>query len=673
MVRARLVTSVIVVAGIAAALVALAHLPPVRMFLGRRAAGWLLTNAGIKVSYQSISYNLISLRFTVRDVVLATPGSEATPFLRAEELSVSLPWSAVRGYAAARAIRAVNPHLEFVRRRDGSWNLPAQRESQASSFDRFDIGTLLVHDGSVMYRDDVRDVVIAADGIAIDLKPRSPGVIAGTMVIGKGPAIRLGARESIASQVSGRLAFDGTALLLEGVDYHAPEGHVTLEGRLDSVFSRPRSDVGITGTVSLVGLSPWLTVEPVVEGTLGVRASVAGALSEPAARIGFESKSVSWRHLREVSLKGEALVESTGVTVQAATLGFGEGTIDTVGRLALDGSDGRAHADWRGLSAARLLGPLAPVPIAAIVQGTMDIEWNGPGVEAITVVAENRSAPGAQSQSAVGVNGLASLRIVKGEWRLQHNHEIARAVQATGALRGRLSSEAISRSSMTGAVNLVVRDVRGLTASLRAAEIVVPAWAHDLGGRASADLQIAGSLGSPRATGMGEVRDFGWANLGPGEMTFRLAADSQTLAVDGLEGSLGANHIAGSVSVQFRSGALAGAAQFELSELARLIPGAADPWRPSGTVTGQVQVSGVVSDPSVTGTFQGRAMALAGQQISALNGRLEYTDGQVSVTALEVRQPDGGLLSAAGSFEPATRAYRLMMQGSDLAVTPVGE
>ncbi len=247
MVRPRLlVIAGIVMVGIVATLLVTVHLRPVRMSLATWAAG-RLREAGIEARFQAVSYNLFTLDFTVRDVVLAAKGSEATPFLRADELSVTLPWSVTSGRAAARAVRAINLRLDFVRRSDGSWNLPKSADSQASSLERFDVETLLVRNARVLYRDETADVDVVAEAITIDLQPRSPGVSAGPLVIGQGPRVRIGNRESVATHAAGRLAFDGAGVSIESLDLHAPEGQLSAKGRLDSVFSRPRSSVALTG------------------------------------------------------------------------------------------------------------------------------------------------------------------------------------------------------------------------------------------------------------------------------------------------------------------------------------------------------------------------------------------------------------------------------------------
>src|SRR5512134_2041756 len=186
MVRLRLfVIAGIVMVGIVAALLVTVHLGPVRTSLAGWAAG-RLREAGIEARFRTVSYNLFALNFTVRDVVLAARGSEATPFLRADELSVTLPWSVTRGRAAARAIRAINLRLDFLRRSDGSWNLPTSTESQSASLDRFDVDALLIQNARVQYRDETADVDVVAEAITIDLQPRSPGVSAGPLRIGQG-------------------------------------------------------------------------------------------------------------------------------------------------------------------------------------------------------------------------------------------------------------------------------------------------------------------------------------------------------------------------------------------------------------------------------------------------------------------------------------------------------
>ncbi len=201
----------------------------------------------------------------------------------------------------------------------------------------------------------------------------------------------------------------------------------------------------------------------------------------------------------------------------------------------------------------------------------------------------------------------------------------------------------------------------------------MPAWLDQLNASVDASLEVNGLLESPRASGTGRVQEFQWMDVGPGEATFHLAVDPRGLTLDALEAVLASNRAAGSASLQFESGTVAGTARLDLGELAELLPAARDPWQPSGALTADVQIGGTLSSPSAMGTFQGHSMTVASQHVSAMSGRFDFAGGQVSINEVELQQPTGGRLSVGGTFVPSTRAYSVTARGSDFTVTPVGE
>src|SRR5204862_8070257 len=83
----------------AAAFVALAHLPAVRLMVLRWGLQSLHDRAGIEATARDISYNLLTLDAVVHGLTATAAGS-SIPFLTADEVSVDLPWGAVFGTPA---------------------------------------------------------------------------------------------------------------------------------------------------------------------------------------------------------------------------------------------------------------------------------------------------------------------------------------------------------------------------------------------------------------------------------------------------------------------------------------------------------------------------------------------------------------------------------------------
>lgn len=663
----------------AAALTALAvtalavavHLPPLRTRVVAWGVTWLRTHMGIEARADRVSYSLLRLDVSVDGLTLAAHGSEATPFLRINTLHASAPWSLLRGKMAANAIEASGMRIDIVRRADGSSNLPHPADSQASGLERFDIGRLVVRNADVMYRDEANALSVNVQGASLDLRPQPDGVIAGPLVIERGPRIRVGERESMATRVTGVVGFDGTSLLLNRTSYESAEGQLMAEGRLASVLSHPRADIRMEGTVLLAGVSRWLKLEPVATGTVAVRGAVTGVLTDAVMRLSLDSDAISWTHVRNVSLRAETQLDKWGVDLKTATLGIGGGTVEASGRVAPDG--GHLRVDWRAVPAASVLGPLVPVPLASLLEGTADATWSGEGWQALVLVAENRARPIVAGPGSIPIDGRASLAAKQGEWRLDSDHQLARSVRVAGNLAGRLSSGGLSASSLSGSGAVSVPDLGRIAPLLRRAGVTAPEWFDEVRGSLTADLGLAGLLGTPHITAAGRVDSFDVAGSGPGQLTFRLAADQRRISVVQLDASMSANHLTGSGSLDLRSEALRATAQLALSDLPRLTSRLPAEWRPSGSMVARAAIGGVLTSPTVVGSFEGQALTLASQRIDAMSGSVSYANGRVALEDVSIQQPDGGQLSAAADYTISSRAYALSVSASEFNVTPIGE
>lgn len=652
------------------ALVAAAHLSPVRTRVVTWGITWLRTHMGIEARADRVSYNLLRLDISVNGLTLAARGSEATPFLSIDTLHANAPWSLLRGRMAANAIEASGVRIDIVRRADGSSNLPFSAGSQGAGVERFDVGRLIVRQADVTYRDEANALLVDVQGVSLDLRPQLDRVIAGTLAIERGPRIRVGERESMATHVAGRVAFDGTSLLLNRVSYESAEGQLVAEGRLDSVLANPRADIRMEGTVLLTGVSRWLKLEPTASGTVAVRGSLTGVLTDPVARLSLDSSAVSWRHLREVSLRAEARLNTSGVDLEAATLGIGGGAVKASGRVATDG--GRVRVDWRAVPAGSVLGPLVPVPLAALLEGTADATWSGEGWQALGLVAENRARPVVAEAGSVPIDGRASLAVERGEWRLGSDHQLWRSVRVAGNLAGRLSDRGLSASSLSGPGVVSAPNLGRIAPLLRRAGVTAPAWLDEVPGSLTVDFGLAGLLGTPRVTAAGRVDGFDVAGAGPGQLTFQLAADRRRISVVQLDASMGANHLTGSGSLDLGSDALRATAQLELSDLPRLASRFPAEWRPSGRMVAHADLGGVLANPTVIGSVEGQALMLANQRIDAMSGSVNYANGRVALEDISIQQRDGGRFSAGAEYVISNRTYSLSVSASGLNLTPIG-
>lgn len=287
-----LITAVALVMVVAVALVAFVHLPPVRARLVKSGLEWLRSQYAIAARVDHASYNLLTGDVHLRGVALAAVASEAAPFLTAGELHVELPWSILRGEIGLQLLDVTGLRVSIIRRSDGSMNLPASGGTEGG-IHRIDIGGLVLRDASVGYRDDAREFSVDASGIAARLVPQGDTRIAGPLTVSTGPLIRIGRRESRATQFQGQIAFDGTAILIQRVSYEAPKGRLDIAGEVNALFASPRANLEMTGNLTLSSLSSWIDLQPAARGTVAVTASVTGPFADPMVNLEFESDGVS--------------------------------------------------------------------------------------------------------------------------------------------------------------------------------------------------------------------------------------------------------------------------------------------------------------------------------------------------------------------------------------------
>ena len=101
------------------------------------AAGWVFatleTEWGVVGRAGQVDLDLVSLEVRVRDLTLAAAGTETQPFLTAEAVTLTLPWSAVFGAPAVDRLDIVAPVVSVRQGDDGTSNLPVLPPREASS------------------------------------------------------------------------------------------------------------------------------------------------------------------------------------------------------------------------------------------------------------------------------------------------------------------------------------------------------------------------------------------------------------------------------------------------------------------------------------------------------------------------------------------------------------
>ena len=204
---------------------------------------------GLHVSAKSLHYNLFGPSAELRDVTLASlDDKDRRALLRADSLRVVLGRSLILGQVEVRRLELHRPRLTVVRYADGALNLPRRRGASSTDVTPLRLGHVEVRQLTIGVDDEIsgRSFLMGPIDLSIDTSSATNGPGA----FGPSPFnIRLDAQTPNASPttlsgtVAGRLAFDGTRLLLPALTIETPEGKLALDGSIDAIARAPRVDV----------------------------------------------------------------------------------------------------------------------------------------------------------------------------------------------------------------------------------------------------------------------------------------------------------------------------------------------------------------------------------------------------------------------------------------------
>jgi outer membrane protein assembly factor BamA/autotransporter translocation and assembly factor TamB len=617
---ARVVGFVALAAGLCAvALLVGAHLPWVQARVGQWARSQLLSR-GIAIQTQALAYNLFTLRVHVEGLVASTTADTSSPFLEVSRIDVSLPRSILTGRLAVTSVVADGARVMILRRRDGSTNLP---ESAGGDTTRppspFPIGTLALSNASVVWRDEVLDMSVEAQGVSVNLRPASRGS-SGALTLDRPATVRAGNRTT-AIAADARIDWDGSTLSIGTMRLSAAEGTVAATGSVGLLVDRMPIAIDVSGGVEISRLADWLAPGEHPAGSLTFRARATGSAADPRAEITLESRNLAWRGLSGVSADASLHFDRATVDIGPVNVRLLGGTAGGRGRIALApvalaAERASASLDWRGIDVPSLLKAARvdlPVRVNTAVDGQANASWTTWTTEGLSgdLKASTRSTP--DNAHALGFNGTVTLSTRAGQWEGTIDQWLDRAVHLEGHAGGRLMPESLAASTIAAAVVATADSWPDVWLTLREIDLVGGAAPAGVTGGGRAELTLAGRLDNP---------------------------------------------------------GLAGHVDATLPDLAQLRGIAPATLRPSGRLSVSAALSGTARRPVVDGTVAVEAPSFAGQSADRLDASFGLAGDTLRIDALSLTQ-DGGTLSGNGEYDLRTREVSALLTASGLTIVPV--
>jgi hypothetical protein len=454
-----------------------AHSMPVREYVRVLAVEKATRAVGGSVSIGELRYNLLTLTVETLNTAWSPPASPSVDVL-VRRASVAFSWRALL------AGRLVPRHL-------------------------------LVTDVDVADLSGAGPVQMNVRGM-LTLRAGGEGRVIGDFRL-RGPAwVRIEGATGRLTRLDGDVAFDGSTVELQRLHVSAPGFDAEMAGLVRHLFAAPRAamtgrwradlpDFCTTWLLEIVGTCN------VRQGTLQGHLRLDGPVSFPVLGIEARASNIVAGNGTPVVLDGEAIVSPRAIEmprVEASIFG-GMASLRDVVIIRETSRLSGATLTWRTLDVATLLESVGlDVPIASTIDGRARL--TGPLKQPLALSVEAEAVLTPTRVAGVALAGGVEARFDAHGWSARVGAGYLGTTAIEGSVYARVGDDpgdALMTAAIGGSLRIESGDLREFADSLYALRLApprrldFPSW--DLGG--TADLTLAGTLRSPRASGSLEV------------------------------------------------------------------------------------------------------------------------------------------------------------------------
>jgi outer membrane protein assembly factor BamA/autotransporter translocation and assembly factor TamB len=652
------------------------HTPPA----ARWGRGWIVGQVAtlwqLDLATSQLRVNLWERRVTLDDVRLSAPGHGDAPFLTARRVSAVLPWSVVRGRVQVSMLEVDDARVLLVREGGTLVNLPPSSGAPPPDVPRrFDLRGLRVRNLDIAYADRTGDVDVDVSGLTVSLDERDIRIFAGASgtLAASSIRIRMTERTTTSRAVQGRMAFDGSAVSLQGLTAPFPEGTVVADGRVNRVLDATEFALTVKGTLDLAAIAAWTPPPVPVAGTGTFEGDLTGPLGGYELVARFAAERLRIGRAEGLPLTGtlsvtpsRALIDPFTIAAPPSAVSPRRGVVE--GRFAyVFGGNGPTDltASWRDLDLDIALAAYAqdPLTFAAWQAGSLTMRRATPSAP-LSMRASGASRALTRADR-IAVDGTWTAVLERERWRVEHDHRLLDAARAHGVVAW-TGADDPRRATLSGPLALEIADVGPVIRAARRSGIDLSESLVTLTGPAHGDLEMAGSLARMVIRGTVASQRLMLPHGAPGTATADIDYDGDTLRANSFEvGTPGAS-VTGDVTMAMETGRLAGTFRASAVDLPLLAAPFADLPSLSGAIDMAGTIGGTTEVPDVPFTVRSTPIEYGGQRVGALDIGARLAGTNVVIDRLTLDQ-GSGRVTGRGRVDYESGAYDVSLAGRGLS------
>ncbi|HEX2311500.1 MAG TPA: hypothetical protein VHH91_12385, partial [Vicinamibacterales bacterium] len=633
---------VVAFAIIAALLVAIAHLPPIRARVAALAVRVLHDHYGIDARMGRLDYNLLLLRGSVVDLVLAARVRPRQPFFRADRAAVDLGWPSLFGRIRIDEIAIVNPGVHLDEDARGVLNLPEifRRRSGSANGVRFEVRRVSIERLSFTFAEAVRDAGIELTAVSLTLAGTGR-TIAGDLRAGAPGVLHVGRVQIPVTTLNAGVSIDGSRVEVSQLRVGSHDGHLTFRGGVGPLDGASRLEGTLSGRLQPSRIAA--AFDQSIRGAIDLSGRVTGSPDAPEISLRISSPNLALGTLPAAAARADVAVTRQAVTFERFRLDAPWVRLQGRGRMGLAATDtSQLSAEWTGADVDAVLRALwqPPLRIGAALSGKAHARWTGPRPSAIEGRVTTRAAPAPGGDLAL--EGTATLVADRGKWTLDHAHRFGTAVAVSGRSTGSLNSASIFGSTLGGQARVEIASARQALTDLGRAGVQLPQTLGALDGHIVIVATTSGRFEAPRLEGTLEAVDWQY-----GTVTGVGGTASFSASRDGLEVTQLGIHAADARATLAdfrvsRAGTLTARIAVSAQNVRPFLD-AAPSWArlDTGSVEAEGMLGGTIRMPSFDIRMDVTHVGGLGQSFDRVRAELSATPSRVVLRHLEVTQANG--------------------------------
>lgn len=357
---------------------------------------------GIHLSVESFDYNLLNLRFTLKQVVLQSLESRhLSPVFQAEKVKANIPLSLIlKRKLRIQDLEVIHPKIHIHIDQDGKHNLSFQTVQKKSRqapirLPEFVINRLILKNAEVQFSDERQNLSIGLSELGMRVKWQGKGIHSLLLETLKPGLVEYQDESYSLEKIMIRAAVAYEGVDIEKLILNLAGNEFELSGRIMDLASLDFDGV-LNGHLDLDRISPLLTVDNFFSGKVDFRSELKGPLKAMAAQVHLKSEDLSIGPFENVVAGAELSWRDDVLQILSFDLKERRGEFNGYGSLHPLSWDEGNHlkVQWKGFDVETLSDLFhSPYPLSSHTAGSVDVSWRGLSLKDITGECDIRFIP----------------------------------------------------------------------------------------------------------------------------------------------------------------------------------------------------------------------------------------------------------------------------------------